>query len=141
MKFKQLSLFLENKPAHLRHPCEVLAEARVNILTLCLADSEKYGILRLIVDDPDAGRKALEAAGCAVKETDVLAIEVADRPGGLAELLTVMDQSGLDIEYMYAFAQPRADKAILFFRFTDPDAALTALQAKGIPVLDRVDLL
>lgn len=140
MKFKQLSLFLENKPAHLKHPCEVLAGANVNILTLCLADSEKYGILRLIVDDPDAALQALEAAGCAVKVTDVLAIEVADRPGGLAELLTVMDQSGLDIEYMYAFAQPRSDKAILFFRFSDPDAALATLQAKGIPVLAQVDL-
>lgn len=140
MKFKQLSLFIENRPAHLKHPCDVLAAAGINILTLCLADSEKYGILRLIVDDPEAARAALEAADCAVKVTDVLAIEVLDQPGGLAKLLAVIETAGLDIEYLYAFAQPRAEKAILFFRFADPDSALSALQSQGIPVLDNVGL-
>lgn len=140
MKFKQLSLFIENQPAHVRRPCEVLAAAGINIRTLCLADAEKYGVLRLIVDDTDAAIAALTEAQCTVKCTDVLAIQVADRPGGLAELLAVIDEAGCNIAYMYAFTQPHADKAILFFRFDDTDEALAALQERGVAVLDPVDL-
>lgn len=140
MKFKQLSLFLENKPAHLKHPCDVLAAANINILTLSLADSEKFGIMRFIVEDWERARKVLEDAGCVVKVTDVIGIEVPDRPGGLAELLAVIEEGGHDIEYMYAFAFRRADKAVLFFRFSDPDAALATLQSRGVPVLDPVNL-
>lgn len=140
MKFKQLSLFLENKPAHLKHPCDALAKADINILTLCLADSEKFGIMRLIIKEWEKARDVLTEAGCVVNVTDVLGIEVPDHPGGLAELLAVIEKGGHDIEYMYAFALPRADKAILFFRFKDTDAALATLQESGVPVLDPVDL-
>ncbi len=140
MKFKQLSLFLENKPAHLKHPCDVLAAANINILTLSLADSEKFGIMRFIVDDWERAKDTLEAAGCVVTVTDVLAIEVDDRPGGLSALLAIIEEGGHDIEYMYAFACRRADKAVLFFRFSDTDAALANLQSRGVPVLDPVAL-
>ena len=140
MKFKQLSLFLENKPSQLKKPCEVLAAADINIRALSLADSEKFGIMRMIVDDAEEAQRVLEKAGCVVKVTDVVAIEVNDRPGGLAELLAVLETGGHAIEYMYAFSSPRADKAVLFFRFEDTDAALATLEARGIPVLAPVDL-
>ena len=140
MKIHQLSLFLENKPGQLRKPCEVLAKAGINIVTLSLADTKQFGILRLIVPDWQKARLVLEGAGCVVNVTEVLAIEVADKPGGLAEILDVADRAGLNIEYMYAFAQKRGDRALLVFRFTDPNAALQALQKSGINVVGTVEL-
>jgi len=140
MKFKQLSLFLENRPAHLKLPCEVLAKAGVNLFALNLADSGKFGILRLIVDDWERAKAALEAAGCVVTVTEVLAIAVPDEPGGLAGLLAILDEGAQQIEYLYAFAFRRRDTAVLFFRFADTDAALAALQARGVPVLRPIEL-
>ena len=140
MKFKQLSLFLENKPSQLKKPCAALAEAGINIRALSLADSEKFGIMRLIVDDWEQGQRVLEAADCVVKVTEVVAIQVDDHPGGLAKLLSALETGGHAIEYMYAFSALRAGRAVLFFRFVDTDAALATLQAQGIPVLAPVDL-
>ena len=140
MKLHQLSVFLENQPGQLRVPCAVLADAGINIVTLSLADTEQFGILRLIVPDWQKAKTVLEAAGCVVKVTEVLAVEVADRPGGMAQLLEVMDRTGLNIEYMYAFTEKRSDKGILVFRFEDPDAAGQALQAAGVNIVGTVDL-
>lgn len=140
MKFHQLSLFLENQPAHLQRPCQVLAEAGINIRTLCLADAQEFGILRLIVDDWEKAKDALERAGCITTVTEVVAVEVPDRPGGLMEVLTAAAESGQDIAYMYAFTAGRGDQAVLFFRFADNDAAIPALRQQGINVLAPVDL-
>lgn len=140
MKIHQLSLFLENRPGQIRKPCDVLAKAGINIVTLSLADTKQFGILRLIVPDWQKAKLVLEAAGCVVNVTEVLAIEVADKPGGLAEILDVADRAGLNIEYMYAFAQKRGDRALLVFRFTDANAALQALQKGGINVIGTVEL-
>ncbi len=140
MKIQQLSLFLENKPGHLCSVAAALAAAKINILTLSLADTQQFGILRLIVKDPQAAKAVLEKAGCVVTVTDVVATEVADRPGGLAEILQVIQKAGLNVEYMYAFTFRRGDKAVLVFRFDDPDAAIRALQAAGINVIGGVEL-
>jgi hypothetical protein len=140
MKIQQLSLFLENRPGHLYSVCKALADAKVNILTLSLADTQQFGILRLIVKDPAAAKAVLEKAGCVVTVTQVVATEVADRPGGLAEILKVIQDARLNVEYMYAFTFRRQDKAVLVFRFDDPDAAIRALQAQGINVIGSVEL-
>ena len=140
MKIHQLSVFLENKPGQLRTACEVLTKARINLVTLSLADTAQFGILRLIIQDWQKAKTVLEKAGCVVKVTEVLAIEVADRPGGLAQILEIVDRAGLNIEYMYAFAEKRGDRALLVFRFTDPDAALQVLQAGGINPIGTVEL-
>ena len=140
MKMHQLSLFLENKPGQLRPPCEALAKAGINIVTLSLADTEQFGILRLIVQDWQKAKAVLEKAGCVVKITEVLGIEVADQPGGLAGILDIVDRAELNIEYMYAFTEKRGRQAVLVFRFSDPDAALQALHAAGVNVVGTVDL-
>ncbi len=140
MKLNQLSVFLENKPGRLSHPCKALADAGINLLTLSLADTQQFGILRLIVRDWQKAKRALEKAGCVVKVTEVVAIEVADRPGGLEDVLKVIEQSGINIEYMYAFTFRSEDKAVLVFRFDEPDQAIKTLQAKGISVVDGVEL-
>lgn len=141
MKLQQLSLFLENRPGQVKIPCRVLAQAGINILALSLADTEQFGILRLIVREWEKGKQALEKAGCVVSVTDVLAVDVEDRPGGLADALDIIEQAGLGIEYMYAFTSgTRGQKAALIFRFEDPDAAIQALQARGLKVLSSDEL-
>ena len=134
MKLQQLSLFLENAPGQLRLPIDALAKAGINIVTLALADTEQFGILRLIVEDLPNAKTVLEKAGCVVKVTEVLAIEVADQPGGLAHILDVVGKAKLNIEYMYAFTEKCSDTGLLVFRFTDPDAALAAFKAAKINV-------
>ena len=140
MKIHQVSVFLENKPGQLRTACDVLAKAGINLVTLSLADTAQYGILHLIVQDWQKAQTVLEKAGCVVKITEVLAIEVPDRPGGLSKILELVDHAGLNIEYMYAFAEKRGDRALLVFRFTNPDAALQALLAGGINPVGTVEL-
>jgi len=140
MKLKQLSLFLENKPGALSAPVKLLARAKINILTLSIAEARQYGILRLIVRDWEAAKKLLEKHGLLVKVTDVLAIEVADRPGGLAGVLEALEEAGINLEYMYAFTLKRGSKGMLLFRFDDPDKAIGVLQKNKINVVGSVEL-
>jgi hypothetical protein len=140
MKLKQLSLFLENKPGALSAPVKLLAGAHINILTLSIAEAQQYGILRLIVRDWEAAKKLLEKHGLTVKITDVLAIEVADRPGGLAEVLVALEKAGINLEYMYAFTLKRESKGVLLFRFDDPDKAIGVLQKNKINVVGSAEL-
>ena len=140
MKLTQLSVFLENKPGQISLPCRALAKADINILTLSLSDTQQFGILRLIVRDWRKARTVLEQAGCVVNLTEVVALEVADRPGGLAELLELIEREGINIEYMYAFTFGRNQKAVMVFRFDDPDKALELLRLNNVNVLGTVDL-
>ena len=136
MKLNQLSVFLENKPGRLSHPCKVLADAGINIATLSVADTDQFGIMRIIVAEPDKAKAALAAAGCVVNVTEVVALEVNDHPGGLEEVLEAFEQAGVNVEYMYAFTFRTGEKAIIVFRFEDPDAAIELLQSKGINLID-----
>ena len=140
MKIPQLSMFMENKPGRLSDPCRRLAEAGINIANLTLADTQQFGILRLIVRDWEKAREVLSQAGCVVTVTEVVATEVEDQPGGLATILEVIEKAGLNIEYMYAFTFRSGDKAVLVFRFNDADAAIQVLQDNGINVIGGVEL-
>ena len=140
MKIKQISLFLENKPGHLSSVCKTLGDAGINILTLSLADTQQFGILRLIVQDWEKAKQILEDTGCVVNVTEVVATEIEDRPGGLAEILQTIEDSETNIEYMYAFTFGKEERAVMVFRFDDPDAAIEVLQKKGIAILAGVTL-
>jgi len=140
MKITQLSVFAENKPGQLIAPCRVLAAAGVNIRALSLADTQRFGILRLIVSDAELARQTLEKAGFLVKVTEVVAIEVPDRPGGMAEILGALEASAVNIEYMYAFPFGQGKNAVVIFRFDDPDAAIARLQQAGINMLAKQEL-
>ena len=140
MKIHQLSLFLENSPGKAMEPCRLLARAGVNIRTLTIADTQQFGILRLIVSDWEKGRELLREAGYVVNETEVVAVEVDDRPGGLASLLETLAASGVNIEYMYAFTFGRENRAVMVFRFDRPDEAIEHLRASGVNVLPDVGL-
>jgi hypothetical protein len=140
MKIPQLSVFIENRPGHLIVPCRLLAEAGINIVALSLAETQKYGILRLIVRDWQKAKEVLETNGVRVSVTEVLAVQVEDRPGGLFAVLDPIVAAGLNVEYMYAFATKMGDQAVLVFRFEDPDAALQALKGSSVAFVDTVDL-
>jgi hypothetical protein len=139
MKIHQLSVFVENRPGHLRAPCQALADAGISLATLSLADTKQFGILRLIVREWQRAKDILDAAGFVTHVTEVLAIEVSDHPGGLADVLKVIEEADINVEYMYAFTEKRADKAVLIFRFEDADAAVDALKHSGVNVLDVID--
>jgi hypothetical protein len=140
MKIHQLSVFVENSPGHLRAPCQTLADAGISLETLSLADTKQYGILRLIIRDWQRAKAILDAAGFVTNVVEVLAIEVSDRPGGLADVLRVIEQAGVNVEYMYAFTEKRDDKAVLIFRFDDADAAVEALKHSDVNLVSNVDL-
>lgn len=142
MKLQQLSLFLENKPGTLHAPVQALADAGVNLLTVTLADTTQFGILRLIVSDPQRAKEVLESAGSVVRVTEVVPVEVSDGPGGLAGVLAAIERAGLAVEYMYLFGGTgRPGTVAIIFRFEDPDAAVAALGTAGVRVLSREELL
>lgn len=136
MKIMQLSVFSENKPGHVIGPCRLLARAGVDIRALSLADTQRFGILRMIIPDWEKAKALLEDSGAVVKVTEVVAVEVPDRPGGLAEVLDLFEGTGINIEYMYAFPFVRGEKAVLIFRFDQPDEAIRRLREAGVNVLD-----
>jgi hypothetical protein len=140
MRIQQLSVFVENKPGHLIVPCRLLADAGVNIVTLSLADTQQFGVLRLIVRQWQKAREVLEAAGLVVAVTEVLAVEVPDQPGGLAGLLEVFERAGINVEYMYAFTARMGNCAVMIFRFSDLDAAIAALTRAGINPVSPITL-
>ena len=142
MKLKQLSLFLENRPGQLRAPIAALGNAGIDILTMTLADTAQFGILRFIVADPARAKDVLEAEGMIVSVTEVVPIQVDNRPGGLAAVLAAIESAGLGVEYMYDFAaRATPDKAAIIFRFEDADRALEALKAAGVRILTSEELL
>jgi hypothetical protein len=141
MKLNQLSVFLENKPGALSAPCRLLAQAGINIQTFSLADTQQFGILRLMMHDWAKAKEILEKQGYVVKLTEVVALEVPDRPGGLADLLDLVERAGINVEYMYAFTVKQEGRGLLAFRFNDPDAAIRALQAHKINVVGNLDLV
>jgi len=136
----QIYVFLENKSGRLAELTSALAEASINIRALSLAETIDYGVLRLIVDKPAAARKALSEAGFTVTETEVVAVEMPDRPGGLAGIVDLVTQSGLNIEYLYAFVGQRGENAVVIFRIDDVKAAVAALQQGGARILSADEL-
>jgi hypothetical protein len=112
----------------------------VNLSTLTLAETGEFGLLRLITPDPDRAKQVIERAGYASTTTDVVALQVPDRPGGLASVLQVLEAKNISVEYMYAFAMRTGGDAIMVFRFDDMDRALAALQAGGVGLFNAVDL-
>ena len=135
MPLPQISLFLENKPGRLASVCHALTDGGVNIASLSLADTSDFGIVRLLVDKPDAARDLLKAAGFGVNVRDVVAVAAGDEPGTLAKVLDVVDATGANVEYMYAFSVRSGDKAILVFRFDKTEEAEKALEAAGFQLL------
>jgi hypothetical protein len=135
MKVEQISLFLENKPGAMEKATKVLKDASINIRALSLADTSDFGILRLIVNDVDAGKKMLQANGFTVRKTQVVAVEVPDKPGGLHGILESLSQEKVNVEYMYAYVERSGENAIIIFKFDPIDSGIAALLKSGFNVL------
>lgn len=140
MKVSQLSVFIENKSGRLADVTRTLADNQVNIRALSIADTIDYGLLRLIVNDPAKAKSALTDAGFTVALTEVLAIEVPDRPGGLANIISILAEASVNIEYMYAFVGTSGEDAIVVFRIERVDEAIKILQEKGVRILTGDEL-
>ena len=136
MRAIQISVFLENKAGRLAEVTGILAEADVNIRALALADTSDFGVLRLIVNNNQKAVAALKSRGFTVGETDVVAVEVEDRPGGLYKLLNLLQKSSINVEYMYAFVQQSKKNAVMIFRFDNIDNAVKILQENGVTVIN-----
>lgn len=135
MKTKQISVFIENRVGRLASVARALEEEGVDIRAVSMADAPDFGIFRVVVEDTERARVALKHRGFVTEVNDVVAVAVEDRPGGLAEVLTIFAEHKLNVEYMYAFLTERDGRAIIFFRFEDTDRALQALEEAGVPVL------
>ena len=135
MKVDQLAVFLENTPGRLAAITKVLSDNDINIRALSVADTADFGILRLIVDETAKAARVLKEGGFTVGKADVIAVEVADKPGGLAKVLSVLHDAAINVEYMYAFVEKSGENAVLIFRFDDPDIAITILENAGIKIL------
>ena len=140
MKVEQITVFLENQSGRLADVASILAAAGVNIRALSLADSADFGILRLIVNDTDKATQVLKAQGFTVAKTEVVGVQVPDRPGGLAEILNAMKGKQVNVEYMYAFVHKSAVDATIIFRFDDLEKGIACLRQAGIKILQGEDL-
>jgi hypothetical protein len=135
VKVKQISVFLENKSGRLAEVTRVLGDNSINIRALSIADTTDFGILRLIVNKPEEANEVLKQEGFMVSETEVIAVEVPDYPGGLAGVLLDLGEAGINIEYLYAFIGRSAGNALVVFRVEDCESAIRALNSKNIRVL------
>ncbi len=140
MATKQISVFLENKAGRLAHVTRVLGSAGINIRALSIADTSDFGILRLIVNDPDRAYQILKENGFTVSETEVLAVQVPDSPGGLANVLEQMHEESLNIEYLYAFIGTSGADALVILKVEDSEKTAEVFRQKGINFLDEAKL-
>jgi ACT domain-containing protein len=140
MKIRQLSIFIENKPGHLRAACRLLADAEINVESMALADTEQFGILRFVIKEWQKAKQVFEDAGFVVRESDLIAVSVTDRPGGLADVLDVLEQTQINIEYMYGYASRMQGQAVLFLRFNGTDEAIELLKNNNVTILSSEEL-
>lgn len=135
MKVKQVSIFIDNRAGRIARVARLLGDEQISIRAMSMADAPDFGIFRVIVDDPDRAVTVLKTHGFVVDVTDVVGVEVQDRPGGLADILEVLAKGAVNVEYMYAFLTEHTGRAICFFRFESPDDAIAKLRDAGVPLL------
>ncbi|MGD0843856.1 MAG: ACT domain-containing protein [Geobacteraceae bacterium] len=140
MKAEQISVFIENKSGRLAEVTRILGDADINIRALSLADTSDFGILRLIVNDREKAKAVLKEKGFTVTKTEVVAVEVPDRPGGLYQILRKLDSETINVEYMYAFVERCGENAVIIFRFDETDKAIKILMDSGFNVLEGEQL-
>lgn len=140
MRVKQISVFLENKWGRLAEATKILAESGINISALLVADTADHGVLRMIVNDPDKAHEVLKSKGFTVTETDVVAVEVSDQPGGLSKVLEALRVENINVEYIYCFLEKKTESAILILRVEDGDKAIELIKGAGLSLVAPKDL-
>jgi hypothetical protein len=140
MSVKQISVFLENKKGRLAEVTQTLSREKINIRALSLADTADFGVLRIIVNNPERCLAVLKASSFVAQVTEVIAVEVEDKPGGLARILEVLDQDNVNVEYMYAYVEKTRENAIVICKIDDRERALQVLQKNGIATIGAEEL-
>lgn len=140
MKIKQISIFVENKTGRLRHALETLASANINVRALSVADNEKSGIIRIIVDDTEKAKEVLTSSKFIIKETEVIVIEVPDEPNELNNILTILEDNDINIEYIYALLSQKHAEAIIVMKINKPEEGLELLNKNNIRILKKEDI-
>ncbi len=135
MNVKQLSVFIENKTGRVSEVSDVLGDAGVNIRGFSVSDTADYGIVRLVVDDPDKGREALQNAGFTVKVSEVLCVHLPDHPGGLAGVLKIVSDAGVNIEYVYSLIS-----TYVVINVADIDRAIALLKGKPVELVSQEEI-
>ncbi len=138
MFIKQLSVFIENKDGRLAEITAIIANAGIDIRAISISDTTDFGILRLIVDKPEFAEKALKEAGLTVSLSDVIAVGIPDKKGGIAETLAAIADKDVSVEYMYEYIVPNSDHAYFIIRVADNEKAVAALQSHGCKLLSDV---
>jgi len=140
MIVKQICVFLENRKGRLAELTHLLGENKINIRAISLADTSDFGIVRLIVNDTEKAYQVLKKAELTASINNVIAVEVSDKPGGLASVLAILQSAGQNVEYLYGFLEKKTDKAIMIFRFDEIDAAVNVLKEQGVSLLSDQEL-
>lgn len=129
---KQLSVFVENQPGRVADIIEILAQNNINIRALSIADTEEFGVMRLVVDQPTLAQEKIAETGVIVRVNHVLSIPIPDVPGGLSHVLNILREGGVSIEYLYAFCMKEQDNALVVLRVDDRSRADEVLAAHGL---------
>lgn len=137
---KQISVFVENKKGRLAKITEVLGEAGIDLIALSIADTTNFGIMRCIVNDPDKAIQLLKQNGFTASTTEVFVVEVTDKPSGLADVLKVLDQADISVEYLYSFVRTPNENALILFRVEDIENAVVQLKDSGVKLLEAKDV-
>jgi len=137
---KQISLFVENKPGRMAKVSKTLSDAGVNIRALTVTEAGDFGVIRMVVDDPDKGYNVLHDSGFTVSETEVLAVEMRDIPGGLYEIVNTLGESDVNVDYAYAFVTTKAERAMLIIRVDNLEKARKVLTDAGIKLATKDEI-
>ncbi len=135
MQVRQISVFLENKIGRLAEITQVLGNEEINIRALAIADTTEFGILRMIVDQPQKAYEALEKRGFTVSQTEVLVVEVEDKPGGLAQVMAILSKAGINVEYLYAFVAPKGRNALVVLKIEKIKDTIDLLETEKVKIL------
>ncbi len=140
MAIKQLTVFVQNKRGSMVALTDILAKNDINIRALSIAETEDFGVLRLIVNDEVAAQKILEDNGYLIKVIDVIGVKIGDKPGALTEALGVLDKANINVEYLYAFMARTEKHAYVVLRVEDNDAVESALENAGLHLITNEDI-
>ena len=141
MKITQISVFLENRKGRLYDVCSILGQNDINIMALTIAETENFGVLRIVVNKPDNAIKLLKDKGFAANITDVVVVEVENKPGGLAKILKILNDNDINIEYMHAMLSRKSDRSFMVFRFDNPDNAIEVLKKNELNVITKESII
>lgn len=139
-EIKQISLFVENRPGRTAKVAKTLSDAGVNIRALTIAEAGDFGVIRMVLDDPERGYKVLKESAFTVSMTDVLAVEMKDTPGGLYEIVNTLGQNEINVDYAYAFVTAKAQSAMLILRVDDIARAKQVLGEKKVKIATKEEI-